>query len=143
MPDKSNLDLLNEYIKKKGLRYSKQREVIAKAFFKAQDHIEVEDLFAKIQKEDAKIGIATVYRTLNLLKECGLAVKRDFDTGIIVYEKAQKKHHDHLICIECEKIVEFEEEKIERLQDKVAVDHGFKLTFHKMELYGLCSACQS
>lgn len=143
MKSEAALDQLNQFIKKKGLRYSKQREMIAKIFFSHVGHISVERLLEKSQHTDGNIGIATVYRTLNLLRDAGLAVKRDFETGDIVYEHAFKEHHDHLICTRCGQVIEFENQKIEALQEHISKEHGFVLRFHKMELYGLCPKCQS
>jgi Fur family ferric uptake transcriptional regulator len=113
-------------------------------FFASSGHLSIEDLLDQVRIEEPRIGYATVYRTLKLLKECGLAFERHFGDGVSRYEVAwQDEHHDHLICVECEKIVEFEDDDIEKLQRKVATKHGFKLTRHKLELYGICSECQA
>ena len=91
------------------------------------------------------MGYATVYRTLRLLAECELANVRHFGDGVARYELADEgeRHHDHLICMNCTRIVEFEDEAIEVLQDRVAERHGFKLRSHKHELYGVCPDCQA
>ncbi|MCB1197038.1 MAG: transcriptional repressor [Deltaproteobacteria bacterium] len=138
---KENLEKLNRYIDLKGLRHSTSREQIAKVFFKTQDHITVEALLDEVRKINAKIGLATVYRTLNLLQECGLAMKRDFDTGTVTFEPYSDAHHDHLICTNCGEIIEFFSDDLEKLQDKIAKKYGFVLTDHKMELYGHCKNC--
>ena len=135
------LNEFNDYLNDHGFRHSEAREQVAKVFFNTNSHIGIEDLYERVRKEHSKIGIATVYRTLNLLVDSGLALKRDFDTGAVTYERRPEEHHDHLICSSCKKVIEFHNEKIEKLQDKVAAKHGFELTFHKMELYGLCSKC--
>jgi len=137
----TNVDKLHQYIDLKGLRHSHSREHIAKTFFESNGHISVEELLEQVRKSDPKIGLATVYRTLNLLQECGLAIKRDFDTGTVMFEPHSDEHHDHLICTNCGKIIEFLSDKIEALQDKIAQDHGFTLSMHKMELYGHCADC--
>ena len=94
--------------------------------------------------KEPRIGYATVYRTLKLLKECGLAYERHFGDGVSRYEVAwDDEHHDHLICIDCGKIVEFEDEGIEKLQHDVAAKHGFTLVRHRLELYGMCPDCQA
>lgn len=135
---------LNEYMVKHGLRSTEQRRVVTELFFASSGHLSIEELLDRVRVEEPRIGYATVYRTLKLLKECGLAFERHFGDGVSRYEVAwEDEHHDHLICLECEKIIEFEDDKIERLQGKVADAHGFTLVRHKLELYGLCAECQS
>ncbi len=136
-------DLLQQHMAKKGLRSTDQRRVIVETFFQSANHISIEELLAVVRKDDAKIGYATVYRTLKLLTECGVAFERKFGDGLTRYELADDEgHHDHLICVDCAKIVEFEEDKIEQLQEQVAKDHGFLLQSHKHELYGVCAECR-
>jgi Fur family ferric uptake transcriptional regulator len=137
-----NIQKLSAYIEKRGLRNSSARETIAKEFFKTKDHITIEELLLKTRKLNPKIGIATVYRTLHLLQECGLAIRRDFNTGVVSFEPQTEHHHDHLICISCGKIIEFFFEEIERAQIKVAQKYDFVLQHHKMELYGSCKNCR-
>lgn len=135
---------LNDYMARHGLRSTEQRRVVTEMFFSSQGHLSIEDLLEQVRLEEPKIGYATVYRTLKLLKECGLAYERHFGDGVSRYEVAwEDEHHDHLICVECEKIVEFEEDNIEQLQQKVANKYGFKLVRHKLELYGICSDCRA
>jgi Fur family ferric uptake transcriptional regulator len=135
---------LNDYMSRHGLRSTEQRRLVTEMFFASSGHLSIEDLLDQVRIEEPRIGYATVYRTLKLLKECGLAFERHFGDGVSRYEVAwQDEHHDHLICVECEKIVEFEDDDIEKLQRKVATKHGFKLTRHKLELYGICSECQA
>ena len=135
---------LNDYMQKQGLRSTEQRRVVTEAFFESEGHLSIEDLLEKVRSLESRIGYATVYRTLKLLKEGGLAYERHFGDGVSRYEVAwEDEHHDHLICIECNKIVEFEDDSIEELQDDLAKKHGFRLTRHKHELYGICSDCQS
>jgi len=137
-------DKLNSYLAKHHLKSTKQRDVIVKTFFDCEgDHITIEELLELVRKENASIGYATVYRTLMLLVEAGVAHQRHFHDGQSRFEINSAHHHDHLICTECNKIVEFENGTIEEIQDSIAKDHGFKLTGHKMELYGLCEKCHS
>ena len=136
------VDKFNEYLSGKGLRHSQPREVVAREFFRDDKHISVDELYKRVRKVNPHIGIATVYRTLNLLVEGGLALRREFATGAASYERNPETHHDHLLCTSCGKIVEFHREEIEDLQEHVAKSHGFTLSFHKMELYGLCKKCQ-
>ena len=137
-------DRLNAYMDDKGLRSTAQRRLVTEVFFRSTGHLSIEDLLAKVRDEDPKVGYATVYRTLKLLKECGIAFERHFGDGVSRYEIAlEHDHHDHLICVECSTIVEFEDEEIEALQEARATKHGFVLLRHKHELYGLCPACQA
>lgn len=127
---------------KKGLRSTEQRRLIVDQFFKAPAHITIEDLLAQVRAIDPRVGYATVYRTLKLLAECGVANERRFNDGVTRYEIANEdEHHDHLICIECGSITEFEEPTIERIQEEVAARHGFTVRSHKHELYGVCANC--
>ncbi len=136
-------DRLTAYMDRKGLRSTAQRRLVTEVFFRSEGHLSIEDLLLKVRDEDPKVGYATVYRTLKLLKECGLAYERHFGDGVSRYEVAlEHEHHDHLICIECNTIVEFEDDEIEALQDRLARKHGFVLKRHKHELYGICAACQ-
>lgn len=135
---------LNDYMSRHGLRSTEQRRVVTEMFFASDGHLSIEDLLDKVRVEEPRIGYATVYRTLKLLKECGLAFERHFGDGVSRYEVAwEDEHHDHLICVECEKIIEFEDDAIEALQHAVAAKHGFVLVRHKLELYGVCSDCQA
>jgi Fur family ferric uptake transcriptional regulator len=134
--------LLHAHMVKKGLRSTDQRKIIVETFFKAPHHISIEELLAEVRAQDPRVGYATVYRTLKLLTECGVANERRFGDGLARYELADEaSHHDHLICLDCGKIVEFEEPRIEKLQDEVGKHHGFELRSHKHELYGICPDC--
>ena len=136
-------DLLHERLREHGLKLTHQRELIAQLFLN-QDHITVEDLYHEVAKKDPSIGIITVYRTLKLLCQWELAQERHFGKGKTIYDNvAWKAHHDHLICTKCGKIIEFENFQIEQFQEQVAREHDFRITFHKLELYGLCKACDA
>jgi Fur family ferric uptake transcriptional regulator len=135
--------LLDAFMEKKGLRSTKQREHIVETFFAHPDHVSIEELLALVRERDPSIGYATVYRTLKLLTESGVAFERKFGDGLTRYELADdESHHDHLICVECKRIVEFEEPRVEAMQDEIAEKHGFVLRSHKHELYGVCPDCQ-
>ena len=136
-------DVLNRYMAQHGLKSTRQRTLIIDTFFQIGGHHSVEELWSKVRTLDPKVSVATVYRTMKLLSDCGLAHTQNFGDGQTRYEAAAgRHHHDHLICTGCGAIVEFENDRIEALQNKVADDHGFKVTSHKMELYGLCGPCQ-
>jgi Fur family ferric uptake transcriptional regulator len=135
--------LLQAYMLKKGLRSTDQRRLIVDTFFHAQNHVSIEDLLALVRKHDPRVGYATVYRTLKLLTECGVAYERRFGDGLTRYELADDTtHHDHLICLECGDITEFEEPRIEAIQEEIAARYGFELRSHKHEMYGICPKCR-
>jgi Fur family ferric uptake transcriptional regulator len=134
---------LNTYMERKGLRSTSQRRLVSDVFFRASGHHSIDDVLAMVRAKDPKVGYATVYRTMKLLVECGLANERQFGETVTRFEIAlHDHHHDHLICVDCKRIVEFEDDAIEMLQDKLAERHGFSLLTHKHELYGLCADCR-
>ncbi|MEZ4600438.1 MAG: Fur family transcriptional regulator [Syntrophotaleaceae bacterium] len=131
-----------QYMISKGLKSTRQREVILDAFLNSTDHISTEDLYLRIRSKHPHIGYATVYRTLKLFAESGIAQERDFGAGQTLYETSRKgEHHDHLICTQCGEILEFEDSRIERLQEQVAKERDFVMTHHRLEIFGLCSKC--
>ena len=132
---------LQEALQQRGLRNTKQREILTNIFFSYDRHFSHDELLALARQRDSGIGYATVYRTLKLLTELGLANELHFDDGHARFEAADGRHHDHLICVACSKIVEFEMEEIERLQEAVATQNRFRLIHHRMELYGICPEC--
>jgi Fur family ferric uptake transcriptional regulator len=134
---------LTTYMAKKGLRSTAQRRLIVDTFFEGASHMTIEDLLAVVRSRDKGIGYATVYRTLKLLAECGVASERRFGDGLSRYELADEAsaHHDHLICTTCGRITEFEEPRIEALQEEIAARHGFAVISHKHEMYGTCREC--
>jgi Fur family ferric uptake transcriptional regulator len=135
--------IFDRFVAERGLKSTRQRSLIIEIFFGLDGHLSVEELWGKVRATDARVSVATVYRTMKLLAESGLATARNFGDGQTRYEAAVgRHHHDHLICTRCGAIVEFENDQIERMQDLVARKHGFKVVSHKMELYGLCRTCQ-
>lgn len=134
---------LDTHLERLGLKHSRQRELVAEVFFGTGGHLSVEELIQRVRSADPRVSVATVYRTMKLLAECGLAVPRQFDGGQTRYEPAAgRAHHDHLICTACGEIVEFANERIEVLQARVAQSHGFEVESHKLELYGRCTRCR-
>jgi Fur family ferric uptake transcriptional regulator len=129
------------YMKEKNLKFTKQRMAVFEEVLNTDGHFEVEDIVYKIKEKNLNVSRATVYRTLNIIKEMGFVnevIKFDNKT---IYEVSLKEHHDHLICTECGKIIEFHKEEIEKLQDKICKNYGFKPSFHRLEIFGLCSDC--
>ena len=126
------------YLDDRHLNTTAQREVIVDLFLRTPDHISIDELLAKVRRRHQKVGYATVYRTLKLLVDSGLASERQFGDGQARYEVAGA-HHDHLICARCNLILEFEDDEIERLQEKIAQRlGGFTVVRHRHELYALC-----
>jgi Fur family ferric uptake transcriptional regulator len=135
---------VREEARRRGVRWTTQRQAIVETFIAADEHITVEDLHHRVRAIDRTISAATVYRTVNMLVEMGLATKRHFGAGSASFEcEVNKEHHDHLVCTACGKIVEFHNDAIETLQESVAREHGFTISHHRMELYGICSVCQA
>lgn len=134
---------LQTYMARKGLKSTDQRKLIVETFFHAERHVSIEEVRALARARDPRIGYATVYRTMKLLAESGVALERRFDDGLTRYELADENaHHDHFICLACGAIEEFSEPRIEALQDEVASRHGFEVTMHKHEMYGFCAKCR-
>ena len=130
-----------EFQRQRGLKTTAQRELIVDVFLRGSDHVSIEELLTEVRTHSAKVGYATVYRTMKLLTDAGLAALRQFGDGQTRYEVAgsQAPHHDHLICMKCGLILEFENHEIEELQEAAAEKlGGFKIMTHKLELYGLC-----
>ena len=134
-------ETIEEICIKKGVKLTDQRRVIAKVLSESKenygesDHPDVDELYKRVSKIDARISIATVYRTVKLFEESGILTKHDFKGGKARYEAIVESHHDHLIDIKTGEIVEFVDEEIEKLQKKVAEKYGYELVDHKLELY--------
>lgn len=135
------MESLRDYVAQNGLKFTKQRELIAEVFFGAEGHLTAEDLLEQVREHDSQVSLATVYRTMKLLTDCGLANPHRFGERQTVYEPSENEedHHDHIICQDCGKIFEFVDDRIERIQEEVASRHGLKLIDHRMELYGRCT----
>jgi Fur family ferric uptake transcriptional regulator len=135
-------ELFKTRISEQGLKATKQREEILKIFLHSSGHKSLMQIYAQVVKVNPKIGYVTVYRTLKLLTRLGLATRRKFEDGETRYEPASDgSHHDHLICLDCGKIIEFEDQTLEALQKGIAQRYRFKISHHLMELYGRCEEC--
>ncbi|HMM37903.1 MAG TPA: Fur family transcriptional regulator [Desulfovibrio sp.] len=140
---KSAEEAFTRYLAENGLKMTPQRRTILDAFLNAPGHISSEELYASVKRSDESIGQATVYRTLKLLADSGLARAHDFGDGVTRYEPLWgQEHHDHLICESCRKTIEIMDPTIERRQEELAKRYGFTLSHHKMTLYGLCPDCR-
>ncbi len=131
-------------LKENRLKYTGQRELILRVLYDSKYHLTPEDLFSLVKEKfpDSNIGIATIYRTLNLLEENSVVNSITFGKFGKKYELDNKPHHDHIICDICGKIIEFEDEQIEKRQIEIANEHNFKITSHIMQLHGICEECQ-
>ncbi len=121
----------------KGMKMTEQRRVVAQVLSEAKDHPHVEEVYQRATRMDPRISIATVYRTVRLFEEAGILDRHDFGDGRSRYEEATDDHHDHLIDIQSNKVIEFQSEEIEILQVKIAEEHGLELVGHRLELYGV------
>jgi Fur family ferric uptake transcriptional regulator len=127
-----------DYLQRNSLKTTQQREAIVDFFLRMHDHISIDELLDRVRKRHPKVGYATVYRTLKLLVASGLASHRQFGEGQARYE-VTGAHHDHLICSRCGLILEFEDDAIEEMQERIAARlGGFKVLRHKHELYAIC-----
>ena len=135
--------IFSDFIAQKGLKSTRQRDIILDFFLSSDRHMSLEELYLKLRAKHPGIGYATVYRTLKLFAESGIAREIQFGDGQTRYEHVSEgEHHDHLVCTRCGTIVEFENETIEKLQDEIAAGYGFLIKTHKLELYGLCAKCR-
>ena len=120
-----------------GLRMTDQRRIIARTLQNSSDHPDVEQLYSRAVIKDPGISIATVYRTVKLFEEAGILDRVEFNDGRSRYEDAERDHHDHLIDLQTGEILEFFDNEIEKLQEKISEKFGYKLLGHKLELYGI------
>ncbi|MBE0617061.1 MAG: transcriptional repressor [Proteobacteria bacterium] len=134
---------LATYLKDKGLRTTRQREAVLDAFLREDAHVSVDELCDRVRRDSPSIGHATVYRSMGLFVDAGIAKERRFHEGRVRYEAGVNvAHHDHLVCLECGDIQEFEDPTIERIQQDIAGSRGFQVAYHRLELYGRCGRCQ-
>jgi Fur family ferric uptake transcriptional regulator len=143
MEQMQELKILEDFLKEKKMHLTRPRKVILQVFLQSSSHMEVEELYEKAKKVDKEIGIATVYRTMNLLVECGLAQENVLFEDKKCFERVYgRKHHDHLVCTKCKKVKEFHHPLIERSQEKIAEKHQFTIISHHMTLFGVCQNCK-
>ena len=136
-------EIFLDHIQKAGLRRTGQRDLIMEIFLSTEEHLTSEDLYWLVQQQDPTVGHTTVYRTLKLLTDAGLAREVRFGDNKTYYEHHYNhEHHDHMICTECGKVFEFFSPDIEKLQDQMADNFGFKPTHHSLRMWGICSECQ-
>ena len=140
---KSEIDVFREFIRNKGLRNTVEREQVVKAVFSIHDHFDVEELYLLLRSRNDKISKATVYRTIPLLLESGLIQEAYFEDGHLHYEHIYgHDHHCHLRCVDCGKVLEFTEESVRGVEQKIGEHYDFIVTGHKLEVYGYCGKCR-
>ena len=143
-----NLKDLREKLSERGYKMTPQRKEILKIFVENSDshHMSAEDVYGILREKDSEIGLATVYRALDLLSELGILVQVDFGDGCARYElnTADPKihHHHHLICLKCKKVIEFEEDLLDELEEIVEKESDFKILNHEVKFFGYCKDCQ-
>ena len=132
-----------DYLEQKKQKLTSHRELILENFIANEGHRSVEDIYRAVREKDPRIGYTTVYRTMKLLADSGLAREIDLADGITRYEHLYNhEHHDHMICMQCGSSIEFYNEEIEAIQDAASEQLGFKVTDHRLQIYGLCKDCQ-
>ena len=135
--------LFHDHLWRVGLKHTGQRDIILRTFLDTHDHLSTDELYRLVKKLDAHIGFTTVYRTLKLLAECGLASEVAFHDGIARYEhQYNRRNHHHMVCTQCGSSVEFFSPKIERVEHEVGRKHKYATTRHTFQVYGLCEKCQ-
>lgn len=143
--EKDFTDGLKDNLHEKNLKLTRPRELIVKKILSAKtgEHFTADELWEKLRKKDRRVSRATVYRTLHLLAQKKVVEEHDFGRGEKYYERmVERPHHDHLICIQCGRIIEFENPEIERLQEKIAKQENFLIAYHSHKLFGTCSRCR-
>ena len=131
------MDRLEKLCAEKGLRMTEQRRTIARVLSVADDHPDAEELHRRANEVDKTISLATVYRTVKLFEDSGIIESHDFGDGRARYEEVSDEHHDHLIDVKSGRVIEFQNEEIERLQEEIAAKLGYRLVDHRLELYGV------
>jgi Fur family ferric uptake transcriptional regulator len=136
-------EIFLDHLKRAGFKRTSQRDLILEVFLRTEGHSSAEELYQLVKVEDPSVGFTTVYRTLKLLVECGLAREELMGDGRRRYEhQYDHQHHDHLICTKCGDLIEFYSEVIESKQDEIARQFKFQPTHHSLRIFGLCAKCQ-
>jgi Fur family ferric uptake transcriptional regulator len=143
MDKSSEFNIFKDFLRKNNYPLTQPRKLIFRIFLQTEGHIDVQELYGKAKKKDRLISLSTVYRTMHLLVECGLASENTFGADTKYFEKVPgKKHHDHLVCTLCRKVEEFHHPLIEASQKEIAKQYQFLITSHEMTLFGTCSDCE-
>jgi Fur family transcriptional regulator, ferric uptake regulator len=136
-------EIFYKHLKRVGLKHTDQRDTILRTFLETRDHLSTDELFRLVRKKDAKIGFTTVYRTLKLLAECGLASTVPFPDGTARYEhQFNRRSHHHMVCTECDASVEFFSPELGKLEEEIGRKYHFDATRHNFQIYGICEDCR-
>jgi Fur family transcriptional regulator, ferric uptake regulator len=137
------LERFRQHLREHHQPITRQRDLVARVVFQSQDHLSVEGIRRELRQQGARVGLATVYRTLDLLVESGLVRAHEFGEGFKRYEPTTAQaHHEHLICERCGRVLEFAHERLERMLPVLADEHGFQHRRHRIEIYGVCRSCR-
>lgn len=128
---------LEERCGRRGLKMTEQRRIICRVLSESDDHPDVETIHRRVSEQDLRLSLATVYRTVKLLEDAGILIKHEFEDGHARYEEATVDHHDHLVDVDSGEVIEFSNDEIERLQEAVARQFGYRLIGHRLQLYGV------
>jgi len=143
-PDEDALEVFETFLRKKGLKMTAQRRTMVRSALSHAGHFTADDVHGLLREEGESVSLSTVYRALTLLEESGILEGHDFADGQRRYERAlTREHHDHLICLECRAVVEFQNPAIEDLQEQVLADHGFKMVHHALTIFASCEALRT
>jgi Fur family ferric uptake transcriptional regulator len=136
-------EIFYKHLKRVGLKHTDQRDTILRTFLETRDHLSTDELFRLVRKKDAKVGFTTVYRTLKLLAECGLASAVPFPDGMARYEhQFNRRNHHHMVCTECDASVEFFSPEVNKLEEEIGRKYHFDATRHNFQIYGVCEDCR-
>jgi Fur family ferric uptake transcriptional regulator len=136
-------DIFYKHLKRVGLKHTDQRDTVLCTFLETRDHLSTDELFRLVRKKDPKIGFTTIYRTLKLLAECGLASEVAFHDGVARYEhQFNRRNHHHMVCTECGVSVEFFSPEVGKLEEEIGRKHHFDATRHTFQIYGICEDCR-
>jgi Fur family ferric uptake transcriptional regulator len=141
--ESAELRAFKRYLERRQLKQTPHRRLILETFIENEGHRSVEDIYNNVRERDPKVGYTTIYRTMKLLSDAGLAREVDLGDGMTRYEHLYNhKHHDHMICTECGRSIEFLNPEIEKIQDQASRKLDFKVTDHRLQIYGLCRSCR-
>ena len=136
-------EILLRHLKRVGLKHTGQRDTILLTFLETREHLSTDELYQLVRKRDPRIGFTTVYRTLKLLVECGLASEVSFHDGIARYEhQYNRRSHHHMVCTECGGSVEFFSPEVDKLEAEIGRKHRYATTRHTFQIYGVCEECR-
>ena len=138
------MELFSTYLKKNGLKMTRQREVVVESFLRTEGHLSTDELYQLVKKKNKDIGFTTVFRTLKALTDCGLARETDLSDGRTRFEHLYNRpHHHHIVCLECSRTIEFLSPELEQLQEQIVSRYGFKSMRHQLQIFGVCNDCQN